>query len=236
MKPRFLLFILSCFAAVAGFAQSAEKSERRPLLPFDKFTEVFDKAGDQAQVLDARSAEEYEQNHVKGAVNVDTEERFEKVAATLDKNLPVFVYSIGNGRSGRLAKQLDQKGFTQVYEIPGGLSKWIGEGKPVVSTVGEGLSIDEYQKLVAKDEWVLVDVTSRYCPGCKRLDPVLESFEKEVSGKVKVVKIEAYENKKLTKDLQVKGLPTLLLYKNGKVIWIKSGLVSQDELIAKVLE
>jgi rhodanese-related sulfurtransferase len=236
MKSKLLLLVFSSFLALTGLAQSANEAERRPLLPFDKFTEVFDKAGDQAQVLDARSAEEYEQNHVKGAINVDTEERFEKVAATLDKNLPVFVYSIGNGRSGRLAKQLDQKGFTRVYEIPGGLSKWIGEGKPVVSTVGEGLTIDEYQKLVAKDEWVLVDVTSRYCPGCKRLDPVLESFEKEVSGKVKVVKIEAYENKKLTKDLQVKGLPTLLLYKDGKVVWIKSGLVSQDELIAKIVE
>src|SRR5690606_14160228 len=137
----------------------------------------------------ARSAEEYRQNHIKGAINVDTEESFLRIVAGLDKNRPVFVYSIGNGRSGRLARQLDEKGFAQVYEVPGGLSKWIGEGKPVVSTVGEGLTPDEYKKLVASGEWVLIDVTSRYCGGCKKLDPILESFEKEVSGRVKVIKI-----------------------------------------------
>lgn len=224
------------FFSVAGYAQTRQQEGRRALLSFEEFVAVFEKAGDRGQILDARSAEEYKQNHIKGAVSVDTEERFRETAAALDKNRPVFVYSIGNGRSGRLARQLDEKGFSQVYEVPGGLSKWIGEGKPVVSTVGDGLSYADYQKLVGNGEWVLVDVTSRYCGGCKKLDPVLESFEKEVAGKVKVVKIEAYENKSLTRELEVKGLPTLLLYKDGKVVWKKSGLVSEDELIAKVAE
>lgn len=235
MRSR-VLFLLMLLSAVGSYAQAPKGEERRPLLPFEEFVAVFEKAGDKGQILDARSAEEYQQNHIKGAINVDTEESFLRIVDGLDKNRPVFVYSIGNGRSGRLARQLDQKGFAQVYEVPGGLSKWIGEGKPVVSTVGEGLTLEDYKKLAASGKYVLVDFTSRYCGGCKKLDPVLQSFEKEVSGKVKVVKIEAYENKNLARELAVSGLPTLLLYKDGKIIWTKKGLVSQDELITRVTE
>lgn len=230
---------LSVFALIAFFVQHivlAQAQPKKDLLTFDQFEAKLKSAGKDAQILDARLPEEYTQNHLEGAVNfnVSTKEELEKESARLDKNRPVFVYSIGSGRSSVLAKELRAKGFADVTVVPGGLSKWIGLGRPVISTVGKGLSKDEYLASLKSDKLVLVDFGSRYCPGCKKLDPTIDSLKKEQVGTLKVIKIEAYENKDLVKQLGVVGLPTLILYKNNEVVWEKKGGASKAE-IEKIL-
>lgn len=230
MKKAILLVAL-IFAY--GISVSQETSKRE-LLPFDIFEKKLEAAGPHAQILDARSAEEYEQNHVKGAKNVPDEEQFQIIAGQLDQNKPVFVYSIGNGRSGVLANKLIERGFKEAYEFPGGLSKWIGSGKPVESTVGEGLSLAEYNDLIASDKLVLVDVSSRYCGGCKKLKPIVEEVADTNKELLRLVNVEAYDNKQLTKQLAVEGLPTLILYRGQEVVWKKKGISSKEEILAQL--
>lgn len=151
----------------------------------------------------------------------------------LDKKKPVFVYSINNGRSGSLAKKLRDQNFLEVYELPGGISKWIGAGNPVVTTTGKGLTLDEYKKIVQSNKLVLVDVHSKFCGSCKKLIPVVDSVARENSD-LKVVKVELFENKALGNDLNIQSIPTLILYKNDKVVWQKSGFTSKaaiDEIL-----
>ncbi|SDL11861.1 thioredoxin domain-containing protein [Siphonobacter aquaeclarae] len=226
------LFALLAFAWVWPVAAQT----REPLLSFDEFETRLKKAGADAQILDARSEEEYIQNHLIGAVSVATEADFQQKSARLSKEKPVFVYSIGNGRSGKLAKELKEKGFREVYELPGGLSKWIGSGRPVESTVGPGLSLAEYTASLGPDDLVLVDFGSRYCGSCKRLAPTVEEVKKEQAGRVKVITIEAYDNKSLTKEVGVNALPTLILYKNKQVVWQKSGVTPKAEIVAALAE
>ncbi|KAA6438259.1 thioredoxin fold domain-containing protein [Dyadobacter flavalbus] len=236
MKNLTLLSVLffALFLSTTGFAQKAPKRE---LLSFEAFEAKLKAAGKDAQILDARLPEEYVQNHLEGAVsfNIADQADFEKKSAGLNKDKPVFIYSIGNGRSGILAEDLRKAGFKDVTEIPGGLSKWIGLGRPVISTVGKGLSLDEYTATLKSDKLVLVDFGSRYCPGCKRLDPTIDSIKTEQAANVKVIKIEAYENKSLVKELGVVGLPTLILYRNNQAIWEKKGGASKAE-IEKILK
>lgn len=227
-----LLLIALFLHAVA----SAQTSQKRELLTFEQFEAKLKAAGNEAQILDARLPEEYVQNHLEGAVsfNIANKTDFEKESAKLDKNKPVFIYSMGNGRSGVLAKDLKNAGFKDVTEIPGGLSKWIGLGRPVISTVGKGLSKEAYTASLKSDKLVLVDFGSRYCPGCKKLAPTIDSLKTEQSAILKVINIEAYENRNLVKELGVVGLPTLVLYKNNEVIWKKTGSASKAE-IEKIL-
>jgi rhodanese-related sulfurtransferase len=230
---------LSGLVLVALFLQSlvfAQTQTKRELLTFEQFEAKLKAAGKDAQILDARLPEEYTQNHLEGAVSFSIANKadFEKESVKLSKDKPVFIYSIGNGRSGVLANDLRNAGFRDVTEIPGGLSKWIGLGKPVISTVGKGLSKDEYLTSLKSDKLVLVDFGSRYCPGCKKLEPTVDSLKNEQSDILKVIKIEAYENKGLVKELGVTSLPTLVLYKNNEVIWKKTGNVSKAE-IEKIL-
>src|SRR5438876_402984 len=86
----------------------------------------------QPQIIDARSADEFGQIHLKNAIflSTDTAKAASQLNA-LNKQKPIFVYAIGNLRSGILAKKLRAQGFSEVYEIPGGIANWVGSGKPV---------------------------------------------------------------------------------------------------------
>ncbi|QRR00667.1 thioredoxin domain-containing protein [Dyadobacter sandarakinus] len=227
----FRSFIALLFTAAMVTGVSAQ-TKKRELLSFADFEAKLKSAGKNAQILDARLPEEYVQNHLEGAVSFSVADAadFEKQTAKLSKDKPTFIYSIGNGRSGVLAEQLREAGFRDVTEVPGGLSKWIGLGRPVISTTGKGLSLDEYQASLKSDKLVLVDFGSRYCPGCKKLDPVIDSIKTEQASQVKVIKIEAYENKSLVKELGVVGLPTLVLYKNNEIVWQKKGGATKAEI------
>lgn len=225
----FGVLMLAFLLASDAFSQQAKK---RDLLSFEAFEAKLNAAGKQAQILDARLPEEFTQNHLDGAISFSIVDKadFEKQIAKLSKDKPTFIYSIGNGRSGILAQDLRNAGFSDVTEIPGGLSKWIGLGKPVISTTGKGLSLDDYTASLKSDKLVLVDFGSRYCPGCKKLDPTIDSIKTEQASNVKVIKIEAYENKSLVKELGVIGLPTLILYRNNEVVWQKKGSATKAEI------
>lgn len=235
MKSRKSILVLALALLVAGGAVAQQRT-KKVLLTFEAFEAKLKTAGKSAQILDARLPEEYQQNHLEDAVNfnIAKKEDFEKETVKLKKDKPVFIYSIGNGRSGVLAQQLRDAGFSDVTEIPGGLSKWIGLGKPVVSTTGNGLSLKEYTASLKDDKLVLVDFGSRYCGSCKRLAPTIDSIRDEQASLVKVIKVEAYENKSLVKELGVVGLPTLILYKNNEIVWQKKGGATKAE-IEKVL-
>ena len=184
------------------------------------------------QILDVRSPAEYKENHLKHAVNLDVKngETAKTTISTLDKQKPVFVYSINNGRSGVIARQLREQGFNEVYELPGGIAHWIGAGKPIESKAGQGISIEEFKLSVAAKDLVLVDVGSRYCGGCKKLEPVVDSIEHEQTDLLKLIKVELYDNRTLIKALSIESVPTLILYKAGKVIWKKSGNITKAEI------
>jgi rhodanese-related sulfurtransferase len=227
------LRLLTTFIALICISNAfAQQTKKRELLSFEAFEAKLKAAGKDAQILDARLPEEYKQNHLEGAVSFSIADKadFEKQSARFSKNKPTFIYSIGNGRSGVLAADLRAAGFQDVTEIPGGLSKWIGLGRPVISTTGKGLSLDEYTASLKSDKLVLVDFGSRYCPGCKKLDPTIDSIKTEQASNVKVIKIEACENKSLVKELGVIGLPTLILYKNNQIVWQKKGSASKAEI------
>lgn len=194
-----ILGVLLLFTLEAVMAQ--EKTTN--LLPFETFEKKLLAAGPDPQILDARSEEEFIQNHVKGALNVSDEKQFKSIVSKLRKEAPVFIYSIGNGRSAKLAAVLRALHFKEVYEFPGGLSKWIAQGKPVESTVGDGLSLAGFNEQITSEKLVLVDVGSRYCGGCKKLKPIVEKLAEENKDKLKLVNIEAYDNKQLTKALAV---------------------------------
>lgn len=220
--------------------QNITVAQSKTALTFEEFVSKLDQASSNAQVLDARTAEEYKLNHLKGAINVSVanEEELQKQVDKLDKNKPVFVYSINNGRSAALAKKLVSQNFKAVYDLPGGISRWIGEGKPVESTTGKGLTLAEYQQLLKSDKLVLVDVHSKFCGSCRKLSPVVDSVASEKTNELKVVKIELFDNKQLGDALNIQAIPTLILYDGEKIVWQKTGLSSKaaiEEAIEKQL-
>ncbi|PTR01472.1 rhodanese-related sulfurtransferase [Mucilaginibacter yixingensis] len=226
------LGLLALFISVGSvYAQTAGKQTNK--ITINEFESKLKAAGNNAQILDARSAEEYAQNHIKGAVSFDAKAAgYAQQLAALSKDKPTFVYSIANGRSSVLSAELREKGFKQVYELPGGLANWVGSGYPVVSNTKKGLSLSasQYQQLAASAPQVLIDFGSRYCGACKKLVPVLDSLKSTQGFAPKIVSIEQYDNTALARNLKVNVLPTLIYYQNGKEVWRKQGFSSTEQL------
>jgi len=88
-------------------------------------------------------------------------------------------------------------------------------------------------EVIQSEQPVLVDFTAVWCGPCKMLDPLVKQLAEEWSGKVKVVKLDVDGNPQLTLDYQVMGVPTLMLFKNGKPVERLSGYQPKDRLVKK---
>jgi rhodanese-related sulfurtransferase len=188
-----------------------------------------------AQILDLRSAEEFRQNHLKGAVNIEVQdEDVERQLESLQKNRPVFVYSIRTGRSSVMVNRLQERGFAEVYELPGGIAAWIGSGRPVEGLKKEGLTLAAFQQQVKEAGFVLVEVGTRFCGACKKQALIVDSIQKEKGIATRFIDI--YDHQSLAKDLKVTAIPVLLLYKDGNLSWQHEGLLPKDEVTALVFK
>lgn len=89
-----------------------------------------------------------------------------------------------------------------------------------------------YAELVAAHALTLVDFTATWCGPCKALAPVLEQVKQELGDEIRIVKIDIDQHQPLAGQLQVSGVPTLILYKNGQQVWRQSGALSLPQLRA----
>jgi rhodanese-related sulfurtransferase len=227
MKP-LKLILLALIVSATGIVRAQVAQVKPKLLSLEAFAAKLNNAKS-AQILDARTEEEFAQNHIKGAVAINAKSAtYQQQLSALSKDRPTFVYSIANGRSTVLSQELRAKGFKEVYELPGGLANWIGSGYPIISTTKKGISLSkaQYTELTGSAPLVLIDFGSKYCGACKRLVPVLDSLKAKTGFTPKVISIEEYDNPALARELKVNVLPTLILYQNKKEAWRKSGFSS----------
>ena len=79
---------------------------------------------------------------------------------------------------------------------------------------------------------VLVDYWAEWCGPCKMIAPILDDVAKEYSGKLKVAKLNIDENQDTPPKYGIRGIPTLMLFKNGNIEATKVGAVSKSQLTA----
>ena len=97
----------------------------------------------------------------------------------------------------------------------------------------EHITDDSFEPEVLKSEVpVLVDYWAEWCGPCKSIAPILEEVAKEYGGRLKVIKINVDENQQVPARFGIRGIPTLMLFKNGNVEATRVGALSKSQLTA----
>jgi thioredoxin 1 len=91
-----------------------------------------------------------------------------------------------------------------------------------------------FDELINSDKLTLIDFHAEWCGPCKMMAPILQETKKALGDKVQIVKIDVDKNPNLAGELQVQGVPTLMLFKEGKLLWRKSGVISKPDLVRMI--
>ena len=90
--------------------------------------------------------------------------------------------------------------------------------------------METFNDVIKNQQPVLVDFHATWCGPCKQMAPELLKFARQNTGKLRVIKIDIDKNPALASQYQVQGVPTLVLFKEGKVLWRQSGAMSSAQL------
>lgn len=208
-------FLLLIGFLLTGFLTKAQ------IVSADTFATLL-KQRPQPQLIDVRTPGEFAEGHLSGALNINSQrEDFTQALGKLDKNKPVFVYCLSGGRSKVAVANLHQLGYTDVHELKGGYLKWSSRMMPVEGVTKSSnrsqWTTARFDSLLHAQPFVLVDVYASWCAPCKKMAPVIDQLSVELASQVTIIKLNADTEKSLLKAFQVEELPTLLLFRDGKL-------------------
>ena len=90
--------------------------------------------------------------------------------------------------------------------------------------------METFRDLINNNKPVLVDFHATWCGPCKMMAPELQRFAQKNTGNVRVIKIDIDRNQKVAQQYNIQGVPTLILFKEGKILWRQSGAMSSQQI------
>jgi thioredoxin 1 len=91
--------------------------------------------------------------------------------------------------------------------------------------------MSNFFEIINKPIPVLIDFYADWCGPCQVMSPVLKDVKSELGDKVAIIKINVDKNKALAQKFQVRGVPTFMIFKNGKQLWRQSGVLNKANLV-----
>ena len=229
MKLNFISLLLLSFLFISCHGQTSNAVNT---IDAKLFAEKL-KTNENPQLLDVRTQEEYSVEHIDNAKNVNWNgDDFVAKVNSYDKSKPIFVYCKVGGRSAQAANKLAELGFKEIYNLNGGIMKWNAENNAnaMPSTKIIGICDQEYGELIKSSDRVMIDFNAKWCAPCKKMNPYILKFQTEMKDKIKIVQLDADENKTIVEQLKLDALPTIIIYEKGKEVWRNVGYISEEDL------
>ncbi|MBL3657655.1 thioredoxin [Fulvivirga sediminis] len=88
-----------------------------------------------------------------------------------------------------------------------------------------------FKNIINSEQPVLVDFYADWCGPCQMQAPILKEVAEEVQSKARIIKIDVDKNQPIAQQYQVRGVPTLIIFKNGQPVWRQSGVANKQQLI-----
>lgn len=224
---------ISLFLMVS-FLMSCAQTSTNPSLTLNAAAYKEAIAAKNIQVLDVRTAAEFNGGHIKHALQANwlDQKEFTDRTQHLDKNLPVYVYCQAGARSASAQTALEAKGY-KVVNLEGGMSNWKMNGFPVDGAGDKAqMRVEDLNTTTSSNKIVLVEVGADWCPPCRKMLPVLETLKQKPAAPFYFLRVDGGNDIDVMKSLNAEGLPTFILFKNGKETWRHEGLVTVEEFNA----
>lgn len=87
-----------------------------------------------------------------------------------------------------------------------------------------------FNDIINGDKPVLVDFYADWCGPCKMMNPILKDLKKKMGDAINIIKVDAEKNADAAIKYNVRGVPTLILFKDGQILWQQSGVVQAKKL------
>lgn len=96
------------------------------------------------------------------------------------------------------------------------------------------MSNASFESLIRSEKPVLIDFYADWCGPCVAFAPILKEIKKEMGDSIKIIKINVDNNPTISQQLDIKSIPTLMIYKNAEVFWRVAGAISKTAVMGKL--
>lgn len=96
--------------------------------------------------------------------------------------------------------------------------------------------MSNFDTIIKSGKPVLIDFFATWCGPCKTLAPILKQVKDTLGERITILKIDVDKNQQMSSQYQVRGVPTMILFQEGKQLWRQSGVLSKEEIIKTILE